>query len=162
MAYEASAFAFDTERSQGDVISLKMGAEKIVKGTMCMINAAGFCVQVSDTATGDCFAGISAETVDNSAGAAGALRINVFQTGIFTLKHAGAARTDMGLPAYASLGVADAGQTVKSATEGTHAIMVGKIVDVSAETAATRVRVYINGHTSLASAAAAVNGGYST
>lgn len=161
MAYGASAAAFDTERSQGDVVSLKMGAEKIYKGTMCMINAAGFCVQISDTATGDCFAGIAAETVDNSAGSAGDKSINVFRTGEFTMKHAGAARTDVGLPAYASLGVADAGQTVKSATEGTHAMMVGKIVGVSAESSATRVRIVINGYTSLASSELAVIGGWS-
>jgi len=161
MAYGASAAAFDNQRSESDMVSLKIGAEKIYKGTMCMINAAGFCVQVADTATGDCFAGVAAETVDNSAGSAGDLSINVWLTGTFTFKHAGAARTDVGLPAFASLGVVDAGQTVKSATEGTHAMMVGKIVGVSAESSATRVRVCIDGYTNLASAETAVIGGWS-
>jgi hypothetical protein len=161
MAYGASAQAFDTERSEGQLVNFKMGAEKIYKGTMCMVNAAGFVVQVSDTATGDCFAGVAAETVDNSAGSAGDKVINLWQSGVFTFKHAGAARTDVGLPAFASLGVADAGQTVKSSTEGTHAMMVGKIVGVSAESSATRVRVRIDGYTALASAETAVIGGWS-
>lgn len=162
MAYGASATAFDTERSPGDMISEKMGAEKIVKGTMCYWNAAGFICQVADVATGDSFAGVAAETVDNSAGSAGDKNIRVWTRGVFTFKHAGAARTDCGLACYASLGVADAGQTVKSSTEGTHAMMVGKIVGVSAESSATRVRVLIDGYTSLASAETAVIGGWST
>jgi len=161
MAYGASAQAFDVQRSQGDIVEFAMGAEKIYKGTICMINAAGFCVQVSDTATGDCFAGVAAETVDNASGNAGDKTIKVWQTGEFTFKHAGAARTDVGLPAFVSLGVADAGQTVKSSTEGTHAMMVGKIVNVSAETSALRVRVRIDGYTALASAETAVIGGWS-
>ncbi len=161
MAYGASAQAFDTRRSNSDMIEGKMGAEKIYEGTLCMINAAGFIVQVADTATGDCFAGVAAETVDNSGGAAGAKTIKLWVKGVFTFKHAGAARTDVGLPAFASLGVADAGQTVKSSTEGTHAMMVGKIVDVSAESGATRVRIMIDGYTQLASPETAVIGGWS-
>jgi len=161
-AYGASAAAFDIERMEGQKISYKMGAEKIYKGTMCMINAAGYCVQISDTATGDSFAGVAAETVDNSAGSAGDKRIDVWRTGVFRFKHAGAAITDMGLMAYASLGVADAGQTVKSATEGTHAMMVGKIVGMSADSSATRCDVLIDGCTALASAETAVIGGWTT
>lgn len=162
MAYGASSSSFDTRRSESDIHEGKIGAEKITEGTMCMINAAGFIVQVADTATGDCFAGVAAETVDNSAGSAGDKTIKLWLKGIFTFKHAGAARTDVGLPAFASLGVADAGQTVKSATEGTHAMMVGKILDVSAESSATRVRIMIDGYTQLASAETAVIGGWTT
>lgn len=161
MAYGASAQAFDTRRSSSEYFEGKMGAAKIYEGTMCMFNAAGFIVQVADIATGDCFAGVAAETVDNSAGSAGDKTIKIWLSGIFTFKHAGAARTDVGLPAFASLGVADAGQTVKSATEGTHAMMVGKIMDVSAESSATRVRVMIDGYTHLASPETAVIGGWS-
>lgn len=161
MGYGASAQAFDTERSEGQMIAFKIAAEKIYKGTLCYINAAGFLAQVADAATGDCFAGVAAETVDNSAGSAGDKWINVWVKGVFTMKHAGAARTDVGLPAFASLGVADAGQTVKSSTEGTHAMMVGKIVWVSAESSATRVRILIDGYTALASAETAVIGGWS-
>lgn len=163
MAYGASAQAFDTERSEGNLISYAMGAEKIYKGTLCMINADGFLVQVSDTATGDQFAGVAAETVDNSAGSAGDKRINVWRTGVFTFKHAGAARTDVGLPAYASLEAADAGQTVLSSSTGggTHDMMVGQIVDVSAESSATRVRVQIDGYTVLGGAETSIIGGAS-
>jgi hypothetical protein len=138
-----------------------------------MINAAGFVVPMTDTATGDYFAGVSQETVDNrytvmgdsssAAATAGDRSCNLWQTGVFEFKHAGAARTDVGLPAFWSGAVADAQQTVESATTAaTHDFMVGQIVWVSAETAATRVRIKIDGYASYGAPEASVIGGLST
>ncbi len=172
MAYGASAQAWDAKRQPGDMGCEKMGVEKIYKGTMLYWNAAGFLCQIADVATGDSFAGVAAETVDNryivpgdsasGAATAGDRTIRYWRKGVFEFKHAGAARTDCGLMAYAQLGSADAGQTVKSSTDGTHAMMVGKIVGVSAEANATRVYVLIDGCTCLAAAETAVIGGWST
>ena len=161
--YAVSTGVWDMERSISDIIPFKIAAVKIWKGSLVMINAAGFLDVASDTATGDQFAGVSAETVDNSAGSAGDKWINVWQTGVFTFKHAGAARTDLGLPAYIGLYTADSQQTVLSAgDETTHDMMCGTIVGVSAESSATRVRVKIDGYACFGGAESSVIGGYST
>ena len=170
MAYAVSTAAWDAKRAEGDKVAIRMGVEKIWKGSACMINGAGYLVMASDTATADMFAGIAAETKDNrykvendadSGGAtAGDKYCEVWADGVFEMKHAGAAITDMGLPAFLSLGTADANQTVLSATVGTHAMMIGQIVGMNALVSATRVLVRINGFALCGSPAAAVNGGY--
>jgi hypothetical protein len=172
-AYGASGQAWDAKRASSDQICYRMGVVKIWKGSCCMINAAGYCVPVTDTATADMFCGVSAVTIDNryvvegdsgsGAAAAGDRSIDCWQTGVFTFKHAGASITDMGLPAFLSLNDADAQQTVESATSAaTHDFMVGQIVGMNAISSATRVRVKIDGYASCGSPAASVNGGYST
>ena len=172
-AYGVSGQAWDTKRAVSDQIAYKMGVVKIWAGSCCMINANGFCVPVTDTAGGDMFCGVSAVTIDNryvtegdsgsGAATAGDRSIDCWQTGVFTFKHAGAAITDLGLPAFLSLNDVDAQQTVESATSAaTHDFMVGQIVGVSADAAATRVRVKIDGYASYGTAAASVNGGFST
>ena len=172
-SYGASGQAWDTKRAVSDQICYPMGVVKIWAGSCCMINAAGFCVPVTDTATADMFCGVSAATIDNryvtegdansGAASAGDRSIDCWQTGTFLFKHAGAARTDVGLPAFLSLGNADAQQTVESATtSATHDFMVGQIVWVSAESSATRVRVKIDGYASYGYPEASVVGGYST
>ncbi|HUV04665.1 MAG TPA: hypothetical protein VMX94_06110 [Armatimonadota bacterium] len=172
-AYGASAQAWDTKRAASDQICYPMAIVKIWKGSLCMINAAGFCTPMTDTATADMFCGVSAATIDNryvtegdsgsGAATAGDRSMDCWQTGVFTFKHAGAARTDVGLPAFWSGAVADAQQTVESATTAaTHDFMVGQIVGVSAEASATRVRVKIDGYASYGYPEASVVGGYST
>lgn len=170
MAYGLSAQAWDARRTPGDMITLKMGVEKLWKGSLLMINAAGYVVMMTDTATGDMFAGVAAETRDNrykvendadsGAAAAGDKEINVWVSGTFVFKHAGANQTDVGLPAFWSGAVVDAQQTIESATTAaTHDFMVGQITKLES---ATRVRIRIDGYAMCGSPAASVNGGYST
>lgn len=171
--YAASGQAWDSKRAVPDQICYKMGVVKIWAGSFCMINAAGFCVPMTDTATADMYCGVSAATIDNryvtegdsgsGAATAGDRSMDCWQTGTFTFKHAGAAITDIGLPAFAALSEADAQQTVESATTAaTHDFMVGQIVGMNADAAATRVRVKIDGYASYGYPEASVGGGYST
>ncbi len=75
-----TAITTDVQREKrgiGRVGSFPMAAVKIVKGAIVHINAAGFATNGADTAGFLGTAGVAIETVDNSAGAAGDLRIRV-------------------------------------------------------------------------------------
>lgn len=135
MAYGASAQAWDTARSEGDVVSLKMGAEKIYKGTMVDIDATGYAVQVAETAS-LVFAGVADETVDNSAGLPGAKRITVRCSGCHKFKSTGLGITDIGELAYADLANTDAGQRVLNSATAAKELAVGRFVGVDSATLA--------------------------
>lgn len=94
----ATTNARESKRKDGELISYKMAAVKIPKGALVNINAAGFATNSTDTA-GETFAGVAYETVDNSAGAAGAQEIRVESTGTFLFADGGAngAQTDVGV-----------------------------------------------------------------
>lgn len=141
MAYGASAQAFDTKRSPGEMISCKMANEKVYKGTLMDVQADGYVGQIADT-DALIFAGVSAETKDNSGGSDGDLNIDIYVTGIFEFKTTGANISWVGKLAYADLANADAGQRVLATTGGTNPVVVGRIVEV---VSATRVRVRIDG-----------------
>ena len=141
MAYGASAQAFDTKRSPGEMISCKMANEKVYKGTLMDVQADGYVGQIADT-DALIFAGVAAETKDNSGGSDGDLNIDIYVTGIFEFKTTGAKISWVGNLAYADLANADSGQRVLNATGGTNPVVVGRIVEV---VSATRVRVRIDG-----------------
>jgi hypothetical protein len=141
MAYGASAQAFDTKRSEGDMISCKMAKEKVYKGTLMDVQADGYVGQIADT-NALIFAGVAAETKDNSAGSDGDLNIDIYVNGIFTFKTTGADITWVGKLAYADLANLDAGQRVLATTGGTNPVVVGRIVEF---VDSTHVRVRING-----------------
>ncbi len=149
MAYGASAQAWDTKRSPSDLVSVPMSNEKVYKGTLMDILATGYAAQVADT-DGLIFAGVSAETKDNSAGSAGDLNINIYQTGVFEFKTTGADQSWVGDLAYADLANPDSGQRVLNTAGGTNPVCVGRIVGY---VSATRVRVRIDGFTFGAGAA---------
>lgn len=65
------------KRGIGRVFALPIAAEKIVKGAIVAINAAGFASNAVAGAGPLGVAGIAAETVDNSGGVAGVLNIRV-------------------------------------------------------------------------------------
>jgi len=75
-----------------------MAAVKIPKGTLVSINSSGYATNASD-ASGDIFAGVAYETVDNSGGSPGDKDIRVETTGTFVFIDAGAngAQTDVGV-----------------------------------------------------------------
>lgn len=141
MAYGASAQACDNKRSLGEMISVKMGVAKVYKGTMMDIDANGYALQIADT-DALIFAGVSAETKDNSAGSAGDISIDIYVEGIFTFKTTGADQTWTSKLMYADLANLDAGQRVLSTTGGTNPVVVGRCVEF---VDSTHVRVRING-----------------
>ena len=94
----ATATARESKRKDGEVISYPMAAVKIPTGALVNINAAGFATNATD-ASGETFAGVAYETVDNSAGSAGDLSIRVQTTGTFVFVDGGGngAQTDVGV-----------------------------------------------------------------
>jgi hypothetical protein len=61
------------------LVAYPIAAVKIPKGALVNINAAGYATNATD-ASGETFAGVAYETVDNSAGSAGDLSIRVETT----------------------------------------------------------------------------------
>ncbi len=141
MAYGASAQAYDNKRSPGEMISCKMSNEKVYKGTLMDVLASGYVAQIADT-DGLIFAGVSAETKDNSGGSAGDLNIDIYVKGIFTFKTTGADISWVGKLMYADLANPDAGQRVLATTGGTNPVVVGRCVEF---VDSTHVRVMIDG-----------------
>jgi hypothetical protein len=94
----ATTTAREAKRKDGEVISYPIAAVKIPKGALVNINAAGFATNATD-ASGETFAGVAYETVDNSAGSAGDTEIRVQSTGTFVLVDGGGngAQTDVGV-----------------------------------------------------------------
>lgn len=124
-----------TGRQDGDIISFKQGAEKIPEGALVSINAAGYAVNATDAAN-DVFVGVADETVDNSAGAAGATRIKVRRNGVYNVVFGGTATiADVNTLVY----VVD-NQTVDLIGVTTNDVLVGRIVEFIS---ATKVRVDI-------------------
>jgi len=111
----------EVEEQHPRLMSMAMAGEKIFKGALCNINAAGF-IAKSVAEAGAVFAGVAYEQVDNSAGSAGDLEIKILRHGVFKLSGAGFAQTDVGQSVYAS-----DDQTI-SKTQGTNEVAVGKIV----------------------------------
>jgi 3D (Asp-Asp-Asp) domain-containing protein len=94
----ATTVSREAKRKDGEIIAYKMAAVKIPKGALVSINATGFATNASDTA-GETFAGVAYETVDNSAGVAGAKDIRVETQGTYVLIDGGGngAQTDVGV-----------------------------------------------------------------
>ena len=160
MAYGASGQAFDNAYSPGKMVPMKQAVVKIWKGSLLDVNAAGYADVLTDTHA-LVFAGVAAETSDNrylatgdsgsGAASAGTRTINVWTSGVFEFKIAAAEQDDVGKVAFCQLGSADAQQTVKESTDGTHPVAVGRIVEY---VSATRVRVRIDGFAAGGSGAA--------
>lgn len=117
----------------GDLLSVPQAAVKIYKGSLVAFNTAGYATGAADT-SGFTFAGIAYETVDNSAGAAGALSIRVKRRGVVELNFtASAVQANVGLPVYMS-----DDNTVALVATTTNDVLVGRIV---ALVSTTKVRV---------------------
>ncbi len=131
----ATTTARESKRRDGEVVSYPMAAVKIPKGALVNINAAGYATNATDTAS-ETFAGVAYETVDNSAGSAGALSIRVQTTGTFVFADGGAngAQTDTGI----AFKVVD-NQTVTDAAT-TNNITAGIAVE-SISTTSVRIRI---------------------
>lgn len=112
----------DTQRKDGNVESYPMGAVKIYKGDLVMINSSGYAIPGADTAS--CvFVGVAREQVDNSAGAAGDKNIEVWRKGAFLFAIAAATIASVGLVVYCE----DGGGTVGLVGTTSNDIPCGKI-----------------------------------
>lgn len=122
------------ERQEGVLNNEKVAAVKIFKGANVSYNAAGYVKGSSDTA-GEAFAGVAMETVDNTAGAAGAKEVRVWKEGIFGMNAAAADQSWVGKDVFA----VDDNLVALTATTAND-VRVGKVVAVESS---TNVRVKI-------------------
>lgn len=114
----------DDKQSQGDVVTMKMAAVKLYAGTLLCVNTSGYVTNAADTADFQ-FAGVAADTVDNSGGSAGDKKIDVYTEGTFEVKFSGTAtQATVGQPAYAV-----DNETVAAAGTTTNDVPVGKVVE---------------------------------
>lgn len=94
--------AKEIQEQEGKLVSLPVvGSDIIYKGALVKINAAGYAAPCASEA-GSEFVGIAYETVDNSAGADGAVEVRVIPTGVFPLTIAGATQAVVGSKVYAT------------------------------------------------------------
>lgn len=127
----------DVRRQPGEVLSYKMAAVKVLEGALVNINAAGYATNATDT-TNEIFVGVADQTVDNSAGAAGDLELQVRIGGVVNVvSNFSAAQTNVSDQVY----VID-NQTVDLAAVTTNDILVGRIVEV---TSSSKLRVALVG-----------------
>jgi len=131
----ATTTAREAKRKDGQLIAYPMAAVKIPKGALVNINSSGYATNASD-ATGETFAGVAYETIDNSAGNAGDLSIRVETTGTFVFVDGGGngAQTDVGV----GFNIVD-NQTVTDAAT-TYSLKAGIAVE---SISATSVRIRI-------------------
>ena len=131
----ATTTARESKRKDGELIAYKMAAVKIPKGALVNINAAGYATNSTD-ASGETFAGVAYETVDNSAGSAGDKVIRVETRGTFEFVDGGGngAQTDVGV----EFKIVD-NQTVTDAAT-TNNLKCGVCVE-SVDATTTRVRI---------------------
>lgn len=100
--------------------SYPLAAVAVVKGTMIMLNSAGFATTAVAAASNKGVVGVATESVDNSGGSAGDLEV-VVEEGIFTVTAVGAAQADVLTQAFASSG------TTVSGTQATNEPAAGVI-----------------------------------
>lgn len=124
----------DVRRQPGEVLSFKVEeATKIFEGALVSVNAAGYLVNATDAAN-DLFIGVADETIDNTAGADGALECKVRIGGVIDLAYGGTATiANLGDPVYAV-----DNQTVDLAGVTTNDVLVGRVVEF---VSASKVRV---------------------
>ena len=92
--------AIEVLEKDGVVRALPVAVDVIYRGALCTVNAAGF-VAPAGLAAGETFVGVAEETVDNSAGAAGDLKVRLKTEGRYLLTGAGFAQADIGATVYA-------------------------------------------------------------
>jgi hypothetical protein len=131
----ATTTAREAKRKDGELISYKMNNVLIPKGALVNINAAGYATNATD-ASGETFAGVAYETVDNSGGSAGDKEIRVLTTGTYVLVDGGGngAVTDVGV----QFNISD-NQTVTDAATS-NSLKAGVCVE-SIDANTTRIRI---------------------
>jgi hypothetical protein len=125
-----TAERYQTRRDGVDFNDPVAAATKIFAGGIVVLNASGDAAPAS-TATGLVVRGVAQETVDNSGGAAGDLRVRT-RAGIFKFANSAAAdeitRADIGADCY----LVDDQTVAKTDGTGTRSV-AGKVVDVDSD-----------------------------
>lgn len=139
--------AFETYEKPGIVISYKLSNIKVFKGALVGVDASGYLTPMSHGTANLMFAGVANETVDNSAGSAGAKSVNVTKSGTFVMKAAAGftpAQADIGKELYANTD-----WEVQISSAGlTNAFKVGRIVALeTTSTGAAGVRCRVDDYT---------------
>lgn len=128
-------------------MSYKMAATKIYKGALVGVNSSGYATPMTHSTANLKLVGVANETVDNSAGAAGAKSINVVKLGSFVYKAASGftpAQSDIGVEVNVSTDF-----EVKKGTSGlSNTYPVGTIMGIEAtSTSELGVRIRIDAYT---------------
>ena len=142
-AFAASTAPRDELRREDDLLAIPMMDNVVIyKGDLVLIDATGYARPVYGTGTtADCFAGVAAETMDNTetGHATGLKSVRVWRTGSFIFTKASAAQTDVGIAVYTDVSTAGTPTTVTTAASKASFVgMVSEYID------ATHVRVTIN------------------
>lgn len=127
----------DDQRQDGQLLSYPVaGSTKLFQGSVVAVNTDGYADKAADT-SGFALAGVAYETVDNSSGSDGALKIRVWRKGVVDLNFSGtASQATVGQPVYM---VDD--HTVAVAGTTTNDVIVGRVVEFIS---ATEVRVELS------------------
>ena len=126
--------ARETGSKEGCVLAYDVkGSTSIYKGTLTSFSS-GYLTSSSDT-SGEPFAGVAYETVDNSSGANGDETSRVSKTGVHAFAKGSAAVADLGVEVYAS-----DNQTVTTVAGN---VKVGRIVEIRSSSS---VGVKIDGY----------------
>jgi len=143
MAYAAATTALDKGVQDGELLSLYMGAVKIVKGSLVCFDAANGYVTAAAPSASRPFAGVAIETVDNSGGSAGDELIRVATMGVYAFKDTVDThnRALIGKPVYWDDSADSDSQTVSIVDQG-----VGALVGRIAKQDTTYVYVRIDGY----------------
>lgn len=90
------------QRNTGDLLSIPAAVQKVLAGTIVVLNASGF-AEMGTTATGKIALGVASATADNSAGAAGDINVEIMR-GVFKFANSASgdaiALTDYGTNCY--------------------------------------------------------------
>jgi len=118
----------DTKRREGVIARYPVAANgKIYRGGMVCLNASGYAVAAADTANYK-FVGIAMESIDNTGGSNGDKYVKVWRKGVFKLKKASPALTDIGVSFY----VKD-DEEVQTAANATNDVLVGVCIDIDSD-----------------------------
>jgi len=138
----AATTAQDNARKEGDIQAHPLIAAEIVYGGRpVLLNNSSKNAFTNDGTTNtlandDVFAGIAAETVDNSAGAAAAKSVRTYQSGTFLMTFAATmSRADVGKDVYVNNATDDA-IVAKAAVTDDPQVIIGKIVGIHSATQA--------------------------
>jgi hypothetical protein len=140
MAFAASSIAYETLRKDGKIDAFPLGHIKANQGDILLIKGSdGYAYPAySPTSTGDVFAGVAYETVDNSAGNPGDLYVRSSMDGEHVFLIGATTRAlAVGKAVYLD---ETANPNSVTLTAGAHAVVIGYVTDL---VSSTQVRVRI-------------------
>lgn len=141
MAYSVYSTPRDTKMSDGKIVALKIGAVKIVKGTLvCADASAGYATHTPSASRP--FFGVAHESIDNSGGSAGDKLIIVEADGVHSFICTAADQSWIGKEAFWDNSATGTNANIVISDPGTGP-KIGRVVEV---VSATEVRVRIDGY----------------